>query len=79
VPPKLPQEVVNVTEPPPAGNCDGLAVSAQPDGATVTVAVAVFDGPAALDAVTENVDVAVTLTGWLGVEVLGFTLGPVHA
>jgi len=45
----------------------------------LTVTVAGEDEPAVLDAVTENVDVAVTLTCWLGVEVLGFTLGPVHA
>jgi len=81
VPPPA-QEVANVTGPPPAGNCGGLAVSVQPDGAelvpTVTVVVAGADDPAALEAVTENVDVAVTLTTWLGVEVVGFTLGPVH-
>ena len=35
--------------------------------------------PAALEAVTENIDVAVTLTVWLDDEVLGITLGPVHA
>ena len=40
--------------------------------------VAGADDPAALEAVTENVDVAVTLTSWLGVAVLGFTLGPVQ-
>ena len=76
------QEVVNVTEPPPVGNCEGLAVSVQPDGAafvaTLTVMVAGADDPAELEAVTENVDGAVTLTSWLGVAVVGFTFGPVQ-
>jgi hypothetical protein len=73
----------NVTLPPfdVSGLGLGMAFAVHRVGvplATVTVAFAWGAGPAVLEAITEKVEVAVTLTVWLDVTVVGATPGPVH-